>query len=150
MKRLPNRLFPNLWMSSYLLLLIFGYGFLGWLLAAFQAVWLIWLGTFAVILYLICSGTAAIAVSQSWIVSIMTLAAVLKSWTPVWGSQVPFEQAQLWAKGLLLIWLAAVSLAVLLGFASTILQPWKLSPRLTRYGLILLLWAALGLGGLAY
>jgi hypothetical protein len=144
------KLLPHLVIGGYLIVLLLGYGFVGWLLAAFQAAWPIWLGTFAITLYLICAGPAAIAFSQSWIVSIMTLAAVLKSWTPAWGSQVPFEQAQLWAKGLLLIWLAAISLAVLLGFASTVLQPWKLNARLTRYSLILLLWTALGLGGLAY
>lgn len=144
------KLLPNLFIGGYLIVLVLGYGLIGWLLAAFQATWPVWFGTLAVTLYLICSGPAAIALSQSWIVGIMTLAAVLKSWTPVWGSQVPFEQAQLWAKGLLLIWLAAISLAVLLGFASTILQPWKLNPRLTRSSLVLLLWTALGLGGLAY
>lgn len=134
----------------YLLILLLSCGGAGWLLAAFQVPWPIWLGTLAMMLHLIRSGTAAIPLSTGWVVSLMSLAAVLKSWTPAWDSRVPYEQAQLWAKGLLGIWCGAIALVVLLAQTSRPLKVLGWSDRKDRWLLTLLVWGALGLGGWLY
>ncbi len=134
--------------AAYLALLLLSYGALGWLLAAFQVPWPIWLGSLGVTLHLIYSGTAAIALSGGWVVSVMFVAAARKSWATVWGSQVPYEQAQLWAEGLLLIWIGVTGLVFLLAFADSGLLP--LGRRSRIYGLISLIWGAIYSGSLCY
>ncbi|MCU0524345.1 MAG: hypothetical protein MUF72_05925 [Elainella sp. Prado103] len=134
----------------YLLVLFLSCGLTGWLLAAFQVPWPIWLGTLAVMLHLIRSGTAAIPLSTGWVVILISLAAILKAWAPVWNSQVPYQQAQLWAKGLLGIWLGAIGLVVLLSQANRCFTAWGGQSRRAKWMLVLLVWGALGLGGVLY
>lgn len=141
---------PMLLSGGYLAVLCLGYGFAGWLLAAFQVSGPIWLGTFAMSLHLIYSGVAAIVLSCSWVVLIMLVAAILKAWAPIWNSQIPLEQPQLWAKGLLFIWFGAIALIVLLAFARSGFNQLGWSERQSAYGLVLLIWSALGIGGLIY
>jgi hypothetical protein len=133
---------------TYLGVLLLGYLSAGWLLAAFQVPWVIWLGTLGVSLHLVKVRTNALALASAWIVALVSIAAVLKAWTPLWDSHLPLEHAQSWALGLLLIWLWAHCLALLLAFAKKPVQ--KLGLRLTQTdrGLIILIWTAMGLGGL--
>ncbi len=132
---------------GYLIILLLGYSLAGWLLAAFQVSWLIWSVTFLVTLHLIRSGPAAIALSSSWVIGLISLAAVMKAWTPVWNSQLPHEHAQLWAQGLLLIWFGAIGLVVLLAFAPQLLaRSLKLSTNQVIYGLVILIWTAMAIG----
>lgn len=135
---------------SYLAVLLLGYGFTGWLLAAFQVPCLIWLGTLGVTLHLIRSGASAIALATIWVVLIIFMAAVVRAWIAVWNSRLPFEYAQLWAQGLLLIWLGAIGLVVLLAFARSTLSQLRLRGALAFYSLTALIWGALGMGGLLY
>jgi hypothetical protein len=136
--------------AAYLALLLLGYSLLGWLLAAFQVPWPIWLGSLGMTLHLIYSGTAAIALSAAWVVSIMFLAATSKAWAAVWDSQVPYEQAQLWAEGLLLIWLSAIGLVLLLACADSVLAQIGCTGRIKFYSLTCLLWSSIGIGALYY
>jgi hypothetical protein len=135
---------------AYLATLLLGYGCLGWLLAAFQVPWPIWLGSLGVTIHLIYSGSAAIALSSSWVVGIMFLAAAKKSWPEVWDSRVPHIAAQLWAERLLLIWLVATGLIVLLAFAGAALYRLGVQGRFRFYGFVSLVWAAMGSGWFYY
>jgi hypothetical protein len=143
-----NHLLIAAW--SYLALLLLGYGFAGWLLAAFQAPWLIWLGTLAACLHLVRSQVAAIALASSWVVLLISAASVLKAWAPVWDRRVPFEQAPLWAESLLLIWLGAIGLVILLAFAHAAMQQIGCRGKQILYRLLILVWGALGAGKLFY
>lgn len=137
--------------GGYLVLLLLGYSLVGWLLAAFQVFWLIWPVTFLVTFHLIRSGPPAIALSSSWVIGLMTLAAVMKAWAPVWDSRVPHEHAQLWAQGLLLIWFGASGLVVLLAFAERmVMRPLGLAGHQAVYGLVILIWSAMVIGRLCY
>lgn len=136
--------------AVYLTLLLLGYGLLGWLLAAFQVSWPIWLGSLGVTLHLISAGTAAIALSAGWVVCIMFLAAARKSWAAVWGSQVPYEQAQLWAEGLLLIWIGVTSLVFLLAMADSVLAQAGCKGQVKHYSLTGSLWSAIAAGAICY
>lgn len=137
---------PLAW--AYLLLLLLGYLSLGWLLAAFQVCWFVWVGTLGVILHLITAKTDAIAIASAWVVAIVSIAAVVKAWTPLWDSRVPSEHAQLWAIGLLLIWLWAHILVLLLAFARKPMRRLNIQPVQATQGLIVLIGVALVLGEL--
>lgn len=139
-----------LYPSVYLAALLLSCSWLGWLLAAFQVPWPIWLGSLAVMLHLIKSGPAAIALAGGWVVGVMALAATRKSWAAVWGSHVPYQQAQLWAEGLLLIWLAATGLVLLLAFAGLALDPLGWQNRYKIYSVTGLVWGAFGGGWIYY
>ncbi|MFM7426152.1 MAG: hypothetical protein ACKO7W_14360 [Elainella sp.] len=129
---------------GYLVVLLLGYGFAGWLLAAFQVPELVWVGSLAATLHLVWAETAALVLSWSWVVGLIAIAAITKAWVAVWNAHLPVEQAQLWAQGLLLIWLGASLLVLLLAYAPL---PRLLRPRLGLTGLI---WSALGLGAWCY
>ena len=135
---------------AYLVALLLGYSCLGWLLAAFQVPWPIWLGSLGVTIHLTYSGAAAIALSSGWVVGIMFLAAAKKSWPEVWDSRIPHDQAQFWAEGLLLIWLGATGLVVLLAFAGAALYRLGVQGRFRFSSFISLVWAAMGGGWLCY
>lgn len=132
---------------AYLLLLLLGYGSAGWLLAAFGVPWLVWVGTLGITGHLIKAETDAIVLANVWVVAIVMVGVVIKAWVPQWGSRVPFEQAQLWAIGLLLLWLWAMILVALLAVARKPLRSIGLK---TAQRLIPLIWAALGCGGCIY
>jgi hypothetical protein len=136
--------------SAYLAILLIGYGFAGWLLAAFQVAWPVWLGTLVATLNLIRSGPSAIVLSSSWVVGLMFVAAVAKAWTGVWNRYLPYEQAQLWAQALLLIWFGAIGLVVLLAFVRPMLSRLGWRGRWATYGAIGVIWLALGMGSLIY
>ena len=134
----------------YLLVLSLGYVSAGWLLAAFQVSGFVWIGTLGTLLYLARSGADAIVVASTWVVGVISVGAVLKAWTPVWHSRLPYENAQLWAVGLLLIWLWAMVLVVLLAFAKIRMQTIGFRLLRSSLGLILWIWVTLGCGGLLY
>lgn len=135
---------------SHLAALLLGYGFAGWLLAAFQVSWLVWLGTLGVTLHLIRVGASALTLATGWVVLVMVAAAVVKAWTAVWNSRIPFEQAQLWAQTLLLIWLGAIGLVVLLAFGRSTIGDLGVQGKRAFYSLVTLIWGALATGGLLY
>lgn len=134
----------------YLLVLSLGYVSAGWLLAAFQVPGFVWIGTLGIVLYLTKAGADAIVVASAWVVGVISVGAVLKVWTPVWHSRLPYENAQLWAVGLLLIWLWAMMLVVLLAFAQIRMQTIGFRFLRSSSGLVLWIWVALGCGGLLY
>lgn len=134
----------------YLTLLLLGFWATGWLLAAFQVSWLVWLGTLGITLHLVQAETEAIALASTWVVLIMFIAAAKKSWTPVWHSHLPFENARLWAQGLLLIWAGLTGLVVLLALAKPHLRLLGLTHRQATTTLFILIWGALILGKLVY
>jgi len=136
--------------AAYLIVLLVGYGLLGWLMAAFQVPWPIWLGTLSVTLHLICSGPAAIVLSEAWVVGVMFVAAASKAWADVWGSHVPDENAQLWAKGLLLIWIGLTGLVFLLAFAGSALDKLGFRRSYRFYSFTSLVWGVMVGGWLYY
>ena len=134
----------------YLIVLSLGYGSVGWLLAAFQVPGFVWIGTSGILLYVAKIGADAIALASAWIVGVISVGAVLKAWTPVWHSRMPYEHAQLWASSLLLLWLWAMVLVVLLAFAKTRMQTIGFRFLRSSNGLAFWIWMALGCGGLLY
>jgi hypothetical protein len=136
--------------NLYLTILILGYISAGWLLAAFQVSSFVWIGTLGILLYLAKVGTDAIAVASAWIVGVISVGAVIKAWAPVWNSRMPYENARLWAGGLLLLWVWATVLVVLLAFAHARMQAIGLRFLRSSNGLALLIGIALGCGGLIY
>lgn len=134
---------------GYFILLLLGYGFAGWLLAAFQVPWPVWLGTLAMTLHLIQVGAAALALSSGWVVGLIAIAVVVKAWARVWNPRLPLEQAQLWAQVLLLIWLGAMLLILLLAYARLLL-PAALKGRWVMLALTSFVWGALALGAWLY
>jgi len=136
---------PVAW--AYLIALLSGYVTIGWLLAAFQVSWLVWLTTLGVTLYLVNAGVDAIALANAWIVAVISAGAVAKSWAPIWDAQLPYKNAQAWAMGLLALWLWTVVLGVGLGFAQPPMRSIGLGRSSTRMGLMGM---ALGSGGLIY
>lgn len=134
----------------HVMMLLTGFLFTGWLLAAFQAPWLVWLGTLGVTLHLIKAEADAIVLSNAWIVIIMLIAAVKKSWTPAWNVHIPSQNASLWAAGLLLIWLNLITLVILLAFVKPQLRSLGWSNPKTSIVLVASLWSALVLGALIY
>ena len=146
-----NPRFVNLAIAQiYLLVLGLGYVSAGWLLAAFQVSGFVWIGTLGILLYLAKAGADAIVVASAWIVGVISVGAVLKLWTPVWHSQLPQENAKLWAFGLLLIWLWSMVLVILLAFAKIRMQAIGFRFLRSSSGLALWVWVALGCGGLLY
>lgn len=134
----------------YLATLLFGYSVLGWLMAAFQVSWLVWLGTMAITLHLAHAGTDAIIIASTWVATIMSIGAVVKAWTPIWDSRMPWENAQLWAIGLLCIWMGSTLLTVLLAFAQHPLRSLHWNARFWTKGLLVLTWGAMAGGWLFY
>lgn len=128
----------------YIAGLLLGYVSLGWLLAAFQVPWTVWLGTWAVMLHLLKAEADAIALASAWIVVIISIGAVLKAWAPIISPGLPYENAKAWAVGLLLIWLWVSLLAVGLGLSRKPMQQIGLG----RGYRLLLLGVALGCGWL--
>jgi hypothetical protein len=127
----------------YVVALLFGYISLGWLMAAFQVPWIVWLGTGGMMLHLLKAEADAIALSSAWIVVIISTGAVLKAWAPIISPNLPYENAKAWAMGLLLIWLWASILAVGLGFSGKPMRWIGIRRSLYR---LLLLEIALGCG----
>jgi hypothetical protein len=134
-----------LWDWIYIGALLLGFVSLGWLLAAFQVPWIVWLGAGGMILHLLKAEADAIALSNAWIVVIISSGAVLKAWAPIISPNLPYENAKAWALGLLLIWLWVSILAVGLGFSKKPMQ--GIGMRRSLYQL-LLLEGALGCGWL--
>ncbi|WP_295454149.1 hypothetical protein [uncultured Thiodictyon sp.] len=147
-----NRLIsPDLLGWGYLSILLLSYTLVGWMLAAFQVPWWIWLVTFAVTLHLIRSGPAAIALASTWVTGVMFVAAVMKAWTPLGNSRLPYSNAQLWALGLLGIWIGAIGCVVLLAGAPQFVTRALGRPgKHVAYALVLLVVAAMAGGRLVY
>lgn len=134
----------------YLILLGMGCVAAGWLLAAFQVPWFVWCGTLGVMGHLARAKSDAIVLASAWVVLLMFIAAVTKAWTPAWYSNLPWENARLWARGLLLIWLGATGLVLLLAFAPSKLQSIDWSTPRTSTCLLIFTWITLLLGGFLY
>ncbi|GAB4232234.1 MAG: hypothetical protein Kow00121_60380 [Elainellaceae cyanobacterium] len=146
----PFSIHANYVAWGYLVLLILGFLSVGWLLAAFQVSWLIWLGTMAITLHLAHAGTDAIAIATAWIATIISIGAVIKAWAPIWDSRVPWENARLWASGLLLIWLGTTTTGLLLAFAQQPLRSLNWDTNVCSRSLLVLTWSAMACGWLLY
>lgn len=138
----------------YLGFLFVGFMGIGWLMAAFDVPWVVWLITIFLIFYLCKTGVDGIALSSAWVVSFVSVGAVLKSWPTVWNSEIPYKAANLWATGLLGIWIGAIALVWLLANASSAMQPivtrLGMQGQKTQHLLLALTWSALGLGWMIY
>ncbi|HEY9698810.1 MAG TPA: hypothetical protein V6D10_16215 [Trichocoleus sp.] len=134
----------------YLLLLSLGYGSIGWLLAAFQVSKLIWLGTLSITFYVAALGTDALLVAVAWVVSVAMIGAVDKAWISIWNANLPYENAQLWAIGLLVFWFWGLVLTSGLAFARKPVQAIGIPYRHICLTLLILTWLALTAGSMAY
>lgn len=113
----------------------------------FHVPWLVWIGTLLMTFHLIRIGEDAIALSTAWVIGIMSIGAIVKAWTPVWNSQLPHSNAQLWAVGLMLLWIWALILVFLLGAAKSVLRRLGWTVVNWVHLLVGLIWTALGFGG---
>ena len=135
---------------AYLLLLILGYGLLGWLLAAFQVSNLIWLGTLSVTSYVAALGTDALLLAVAWVVTVAMIGAADKAWVTIWNINLPYENVQLWAIGLLVFWFWGLVLISGLAFARNSVRAIGVPYRHIFLTLLILTWFALGSGSLTY
>nr|WP_317267875.1 hypothetical protein [Arthrospira sp. SH-MAG29] len=113
--------YPRFWI--YTIILFWGYTVAGWFLAAFEVPWLVWLITGAVILHLAKVGEEAIVLANAWLVLIMLIGTILKTWPTVWLPDLPFQNAPLWAMILMGLWAFSMVLIIALAWGRTILSP---------------------------
>ncbi|MFO7029471.1 hypothetical protein B9T07_05280 [Limnospira fusiformis CCALA 023] len=113
--------YPRFWV--YTITLFLGYTVAGWFLAAFEVPWLVWLITGAVLLYLAKVGEEAIVLANAWLVLIMFIGTILKTWPTVWLPDLPFQNAPLWAMILMGLWAFSMVLIIALAWGRTILSP---------------------------
>ena len=136
---------------AYPIVLFTGYLWVGWLMAAFEMPWFVWLGTLAVTLHLSMVGTRAIFLANTWLVGLMAAGAVFKSWPAIWDSTVPKTDGALWASGLLGIWTSSIVLILVLAFATKPLQSLGITSVKVQQSIsISLTWMAIGLGSILY
>ena len=115
------------------------------MLNAFQASWVVWLGTLLMTVHLCWAGTAAIALAVAWVVATMWTAAILGS-TPL---PIYFNGSS-WALILIGAWLMATVFIVLLGFARKPVQQLGLKPIHGFWALLGLTWSALAVGAVCF
>ncbi|CAN1210558.1 hypothetical protein TUMEXPCC7403_10205 [Tumidithrix helvetica PCC 7403] len=130
----------------HLIVLVVGYTAAGWLLAAYNASWVAWFVTLAVLVHLSKAGSAAIAVATTWIVLLVGTGALAwaypKNFPPRGGPTVAWT--------LLLAWIFALVLVLLLAFAKRPLQAIGLGKKQGFYCLVILTWVSMLLGLLIY
>jgi hypothetical protein len=122
-----------------------GYFLAGVMLNAFQASWVVWLGTLLMTVHLCWAGTAAIALAVIWVVATMWTAAILGS-TPL---PIYFNGSS-WALILIGAWLMATGFIMLLGFARKPIQQLGLKPGHGFWALLGLTWSALTVGAVCF
>jgi hypothetical protein len=122
-----------------------GYFLAGVMLNAFQASWVVWLGTLLMTVHLCWAGTAAIALAVAWVVATMWTAAILGS-TPL---PIYFNGSS-WALILIGAWLMATGFIMLLGFARKPIQQLGLKPVHGFWTLLGLTWSALAMGAVCF
>lgn len=134
----------NFWI--YAIALFVGYTLAGWFLAAFEVPGFVWLGMFGITLHLAKAGTEAILVANAWVVSVMFVGAVLKTWPAVWLPDLPVRNAPLWATILMGLWGFAIALVAGLAWGSRLLERFGLNPERHFYFLLGIPAAGFGLG----
>ncbi|MEE3716415.1 hypothetical protein V2H45_06635 [Tumidithrix elongata RA019] len=130
----------------HLAFLVLGYTAAGWILADYNASWIVWLGTIAVALHLSKAGTAAIAVATTWIVLLVGIGAL--TWS--YPKHFPIGGAKAVAWSLILVWIYALLMVLLLAFANRPIQAIGLTKKQGFYCLVILTWTSLLLGWLVY
>ncbi|MDY6936884.1 MAG: hypothetical protein SWY16_04385 [Cyanobacteriota bacterium] len=136
---------------TYPIVLFIGYIWIGWLLAAFEMPWFVWLGTSMVTLHLSVAGTRAIFLANTWLVGLIAVGALGKCWPAIWDETVPKKDGALWATGLLGIWVSAIILIVMLAFAPQPLHSLGFASRKIQRGISIgLTWIAIGAGSFLY
>lgn len=130
---------PFAW--AYLGILWIGYAIAGWILAAYAAPRLVWLLTLALTVHLAKAGPDAIALSITWVASLLWGAAYIGA-SP---QNMQWTTGHAWGLSLLVLWLLALLLVVLLAFAKQFI------PRdISRRSLTLWIWCSFGIGYAIY
>lgn len=112
------------------------------------AIWPLWLGTVGITLYLVVVGSGAIALSNGWVMFLIATAIFKGHYPAFWPPDQPY---QYWATLLLTLWGVGVVVVFLLGLQSQSLKQLPHRKRqVRRLNLLLLTWAGLCLGYLAY
>ncbi|MEL6224369.1 MAG: hypothetical protein AAFR31_17170 [Cyanobacteria bacterium J06627_8] len=154
MQQLTLKKFSVILPLLHLCLVTMGLIGVGWLLAAFQVSWVIWLITFSLAIYLATKGTDGIVLSSAWVVSFTSAGAVIKAWPVVWGTEIPDKAAKFWASVFLLFWAGAIALVGLLATAeppmTIVLSVIGMKKRHSKSMLVALSSIALGSGWVLY
>lgn len=129
----------------YFVAVLLSYACVGWLLIAFRAFPLVWLGTLIVILHLAKAGTEAIVLANAWVLGVVFTAVLQKTWPVFLGGYIPKKNAPLWAVVMMLLWFLAIAFIVVLAFARRKLQ--KMGWNNRQASLILVILAGIGLMG---
>jgi len=130
----------------YLIILFLGCLSGGVLLAAYNANQLIWLGNYLVTLRLVQTGSSSISLAIAWL-SVWFWASVFIWAKPSKLIQTDGPTTALW---LLLSWTIAISIVFLLGFANQRMSKLGLTKNQSKYGLVVIVWAAMILGWSIY
>ncbi|MGC9528631.1 MAG: hypothetical protein ACP5D7_24120 [Limnospira sp.] len=134
----------------YAIALFVGYTLAGWFLAAFEVPGFVWLGMFGITLHLAKAGTEAILVANAWVVSVMFVGAVLKTWPTVWLPDLPMRNAPLWAIILIGLWVLAIALVMGLAWGPRLLERFGLKGDRHFYFLLGIPASGFGLGYLIF
>ncbi|MGB7415117.1 MAG: hypothetical protein WA902_13005 [Thermosynechococcaceae cyanobacterium] len=127
---------------AYLISLFFGYALAGWVLVAYAAPSFVWIMTLALTVHLARVGRDAIALSLTWMVSLLWGAAYIGA-NP---QHLQWTSGHIWGLSLLVLWLFSLLLVLLLAFARQHL------PRRNRTTplLVKIVWSSLAIGAFVY
>ncbi|PZD73619.1 hypothetical protein C1752_02005 [Acaryochloris thomasi RCC1774] len=131
---------------AYLTILFLGYTLAGWILAAYGAPSFVWILTLVLTVHLAKAGPDAIALSITWVVSLLWGAAYLG----IHPQDFQWATGYAWGMSLLSLWFLALLLVVQLAFASPFIPRYRDHEMQKAYFLVKLIWSGLGIGGLTY
>lgn len=123
----------SIFFYSHFLLLVLGFGAVGWFLAAIQAKVFVWLSLYSLVIYLVNTQRGGIVLAHGWVSLVISISAVTRIWPSVWPPHIPYEEPRLWAIILLIVWGIAATLVHLLATSPLLLRqkfpqhPWIMS-----------------------
>lgn len=134
----------------YFLILLLGYTVIGWLLTAFSASPVVWLGTLAVSLHLSASGTEAILLANAWVLMVILTLVLQKTWPLFLGGYIPYQNSQLWSVVMIVFLFFGIALILIHGWTHQTFKKIGWNDRQILLRLITLTWIALGLGWIIF
>ena len=126
----------------YLITLLLGYIFVGWLLSDCKVPWLTWAGTQAVTVHLAWVGFDAVAIAIAWNVALIWAGA----FTYTWPQSIPWAGVPVWAFALAVIWILALMLVLTLAQAQKVIASMGLRKSQVFWLLVIIAWVGLGVG----
>lgn len=103
---------PLLVHLSWSVAFMLGFSLCGWWLAALEAPWFLWLGSFCLLMYLVQAGTGAIVPGSLWITGLILAVVTTSTFPDFWAPNAHYRH---WARVLLSLWGFCTLMIYLLG-----------------------------------